>query len=77
MLNVGKTKVQESDLDNIVTLELGDARKLNALQDNTIDAATMSFGIRNVPEKEQALCEINRVLKKGKVDKGWPQLAIM
>jgi len=76
MLNVGKTKVQESDLDNIVTLELGDARKLNALQDDTIDAATMSFGIRNVPEKEQALCEINRVLKKGRVD-GSPQLAIM
>ena len=65
MLNVGKTKVKESDLSNIVTLELGDARKLNALQDNTMDAATMSFGIRNVPEKEQALCEINRVLKKG------------
>jgi len=76
MLNVGKTKVQESDLDNIVTLELGDARKLNALQDDTIDVATMSFGIRNVPEKEQALCEINRVLKKGRVD-GSPQLAIM
>lgn len=65
MLNVGKTKVKESDLTNIVTLQLGDARKLNALEDNTIDAATMSFGIRNVPEKEQALCEINRVLKKG------------
>mmetsp|Transcript_36152 Transcript_36152/g.53119 ORF Transcript_36152/g.53119 Transcript_36152/m.53119 type:complete len:335 (+) Transcript_36152:39-1043(+) len=77
MLNVGKTKVQESDLDNIVTLELGDARELNALQDDTIDAATMSFGIRNVPEKEQALCEINRVLKKGRGDKGSPQLAIM
>ncbi len=65
MLNVGKTKVKESDLSNFVTLELGDARRLTALQDNTIDAATMSFGIRNVPEKEQALCEINRVLKKG------------
>ena len=65
MLNVGKSKVKESDLSNIVTLELGDARKLTALQDDTFDAATMSFGIRNVPEKEQALCEINRVLKKG------------
>ena len=65
MLNVGKTKVNQSNLANIVTLQLGDARKLNALEDNTIDVATMSFGIRNVVEKEQALCEINRVLKKG------------
>ena len=74
-MNVGKTKVKESDLSNIVTLELGDARRLTALQDNTIDAATMSFGIRNVPEKEQALCEINRVLKKG--GDGQTKLAIM
>jgi len=78
MLNVGKTKVKESDLTNIVTLQLGDARKLNALGDNTIDAATMSFGIRNVPEKEQALCEINRVLKKGGSSNGaQTKLAIM
>ncbi|KAL9187834.1 hypothetical protein ACHAXT_006212 [Thalassiosira profunda] len=65
MLDVGKTKVQTADLSSIVRLELGDARKLDALQDNTFNAATMSFGIRNVPEKELALCEIHRVLKKG------------
>jgi demethylmenaquinone methyltransferase/2-methoxy-6-polyprenyl-1,4-benzoquinol methylase len=65
MLNVGKTKVKQSNLASIVTLQLGDARELNTLGDNTIDAVTISFGIRNVPEKEQALCEINRVLKKG------------
>lgn len=64
MLNVGKTKVQQADLSNIVTLNLGDARKLDELEDNTFNAATMSFGIRNVPEKELALCEIHRVLKK-------------
>lgn len=64
MLNVGKTKIQQADLSNIVTLQLGDARKLDSLSDGTFDAATMSFGIRNVPEKEMALCEIHRVLKK-------------
>ena len=74
MLNVGKTKVKESDLANIVSLKLGDARKLSSLDDNSIDAATMSFGIRNVPEKAQALCEINRVLKKGSAE---AKLAIM
>lgn len=64
MLNVGIAKVEEESLSSVVSLELGDARKLDALDDNTFDAATMSFGIRNVPQKAQALCEIHRVLKK-------------
>mmetsp|Transcript_16780 Transcript_16780/g.30401 ORF Transcript_16780/g.30401 Transcript_16780/m.30401 type:complete len:338 (+) Transcript_16780:149-1162(+) len=64
MLNVGIDKVKHADLSNIVSLKLGDARKLDSLDDNSINAATMSFGIRNVPEKETALCEIHRVLKK-------------
>jgi len=64
MLNVGIDKVEQANLSNIVSLKLGDARKLDSLDDNTINAATMSFGIRNVPEKEMALCEIHRVLKK-------------
>jgi len=67
MLNVGKAKVQSKELTNIVRLDLGDARKLDELQDNTFNAATMSFGIRNVPEKVDALCEIHRVLKKANV----------
>ena len=64
MLNVGKIKVQSKELTNIVRLDLGDARKLDELQDDTFNGATMSFGIRNVPEKVDALCEIHRVLKK-------------
>lgn len=75
MLNVGETKIQKSDLSNVVTLQLGDARKLDSLEDNTFGVATMSFGIRNVPEKEQALCEIYRVLKTD--SHGEPKLAIM
>jgi len=73
MLNVGRGKVKEQSLSKVVTLELGDARRLDALGDNTFNAATMSFGIRNVPEKDVALCEIHRVLKKGSDSK----LAIM
>jgi demethylmenaquinone methyltransferase/2-methoxy-6-polyprenyl-1,4-benzoquinol methylase len=64
MLNVGKTKIDNANLSSIITLKVGDARKLD-LESNSFDAATMSFGIRNVPEKETALCEIHRVLKKG------------
>jgi len=77
MLDVGKSKVLQLDLSNIVRLELGDARSLDALDDNSFDAATMSFGIRNVPEKEQALCEIHRVLKKGGSNSGSKVVAIM
>lgn len=65
MLDIGTSKIQNADLTNIVRLQLGDARKLDSLVDDTFNAVTMSFGIRNVPEKEIALCEIHRVLKKG------------
>lgn len=73
MLNVGVSKIQQSNLSHIVRLQLGDARNLDSLTSNTFDAATMSFGIRNIPEKEIALCEIHRVLKKNNDSK----LAIM
>ena len=65
MLSVGNTKVKNADLTHIVRLALGDARNLATLDDETFNAVTMSFGIRNVIEKEKALCEIHRVLKKG------------
>jgi demethylmenaquinone methyltransferase/2-methoxy-6-polyprenyl-1,4-benzoquinol methylase len=64
MITVGREKVSEENLAEQITLDLGDARNLKDLQNDYFDAATMSFGIRNVPEKEQALCEIHRVLKK-------------
>jgi demethylmenaquinone methyltransferase/2-methoxy-6-polyprenyl-1,4-benzoquinol methylase len=64
MITVGREKIVDEDLAETISLELGDARNLKDLQDNFFDAATMSFGIRNVPEKEEALCEIHRVLKK-------------
>jgi len=64
MINVGRDKVSKENLGEDITLDLGDARDLKDLQSDYFHAATMSFGIRNVPEKEQALCEIHRVLKK-------------
>lgn len=64
MISVGRGKVKARGLDEVVSLQIGDARKLSGLKDNEYDAATMAFGIRNVPEKDEALCEIWRVLKK-------------
>ncbi len=68
MITVGREKVFKENLIEQITLDLGDARDLKDLSTNFFDAATMSFGIRNVPEKEQALCEIHRVLKKEVAD---------
>lgn len=66
MINVGNEKLTVRNLSDIINLNVGDARNLVELKDNFFDTATMSFGIRNVPEKEIALCEIHRVLKKEK-----------
>lgn len=70
MIEVGRTKVSNENLANKIKLELGDARDLKDLPSDEFHAATMSFGIRNVPEKETALCEIHRVLQKEKVVDG-------
>lgn len=64
MIEIGKSKVSSKNLDDIITLQIGDARDLSSLKSNSFDAVTMSFGIRNVPERSLALCEIHRLLKK-------------
>lgn len=68
MISVGREKVKKENLTDKITLDLGDARNLKDLESDFFHAATMSFGIRNVPEKQQALCEIHRVLKKEEGD---------
>lgn len=68
MIDIGNQKIDQyaksqTDSNIHLKLQLGDARKLNDFADATFHGATMAFGIRNVPEKEEALCEIHRVLK--------------
>jgi demethylmenaquinone methyltransferase / 2-methoxy-6-polyprenyl-1,4-benzoquinol methylase len=66
MLAVGREKVAAAGLEHQITLQEADARDLSSYEARTYDAATMSFGIRNVPEPRQtALCEIHRLLKPG------------
>jgi len=77
MITVGKEKVTNAKLNQYISLDLGDARDLNELQENYFHAATMSFGIRNVPEKEDALCEIHRVLIKEEDGNKGGKLAIL
>ncbi len=64
MLEVGRKKVAEKNLDDRITLEFGDSEAL-PFEDNSFDAITVSFGIRNFESLEQGLSQILRVLKPG------------
>jgi demethylmenaquinone methyltransferase/2-methoxy-6-polyprenyl-1,4-benzoquinol methylase len=63
MLEIGRSKILQRGQGSQVRLELADAMDFSKMQSSTYDAATMAFGIRNVPDREKALCQIHRVLK--------------
>ncbi|GEO79319.1 Ubiquinone menaquinone biosynthesis methyltransferase ubiE [Companilactobacillus mindensis DSM 14500] len=63
MLKIAQHKVSDAKVQNI-TLESGDAMNLR-YPDNSFDAVTIGFGLRNVPDANQVLAEIYRVLKPG------------
>ncbi|GAB5539270.1 MAG: bifunctional demethylmenaquinone methyltransferase/2-methoxy-6-polyprenyl-1,4-benzoquinol methylase UbiE [Salibacteraceae bacterium] len=64
MLEVGKTKMIRRNLEDKITLELGDAEAIDAETD-TFEAVTVAFGVRNFENLKLGLQEINRVLKPG------------
>lgn len=66
MLEEGRKKAQSIGLDDPRLIEWvhGDAQSLS-FQDNTFDAYTIAFGMRNVVDIRKALQESYRVLKPG------------
>jgi demethylmenaquinone methyltransferase/2-methoxy-6-polyprenyl-1,4-benzoquinol methylase len=62
MLEVGKKKVRERKLENTVEMVVGDSEQL-AFGDNSFDAVTVAFGVRNFEDLQKGLSEIYRVLK--------------
>ena len=64
MLRLGLAKVRAAALQRQIRLVRGDAARI-PVGDDTCDAATIGFGIRNVAEPERALAEIARILKPG------------
>lgn len=62
MLEVGRKKIKAQDLDNKISMVIGDSEEL-PFEDNTFDAITVAFGIRNFENLEKGLAEILRVLK--------------
>lgn len=66
MMNVGREKVKRMGLDSIITFEKEDCLNLS-YADNSFDAVTAAFGIRNFQSLDKGLSEMCRVLKKGGV----------
>ena len=64
MMEIGRQKVKQLHLDDTITFQKDDCLALS-IDDNTFDAATAAFGIRNFADLDRGLKEIHRVLKPG------------
>ena len=62
MLSIARKKVLDTPLAKKVQFVQGDSEAL-PFENNTFDAITVSFGIRNFEDLEKGLSEIQRVLK--------------
>jgi demethylmenaquinone methyltransferase / 2-methoxy-6-polyprenyl-1,4-benzoquinol methylase len=62
MLEVGKQKIADKKLSNKIEMVLADSENI-PFEDNSFDAITVAFGIRNFENLEKGLTEILRVLK--------------
>lgn len=61
MLAVGKKKVEEKNLTHLIDMVQGDSEDL-PFEDNSFDAITVGFGVRNFEDLDKGLQEIHRVL---------------
>ncbi|SDX46678.1 bifunctional demethylmenaquinone methyltransferase/2-methoxy-6-polyprenyl-1,4-benzoquinol methylase UbiE [Hymenobacter psychrophilus] len=64
MLEVGRRKLAAKGLGHRIQLELGDSESL-PFEDDSFDAVTASFGVRNFAHLERGLAEMYRVLRPG------------
>jgi len=63
MLQIARHKVSDLKLSHIIELQSGNAMQL-PFDDNSFDAVTIGFGIRNFADLVLSLKEIKRVLRK-------------
>lgn len=64
MLDEAVRKVREKGLETVITFEQGDCMAL-PMRDETFDAVTVAFGVRNFEHLQQGYREMARVLKPG------------
>lgn len=62
MLDIGKEKVKKQGLEGQIDLHPGDAASL-PFDNNSFDAVTVAFGVRNFENRDKGLAEIQRVLR--------------
>ncbi|MFL2625800.1 MAG: bifunctional demethylmenaquinone methyltransferase/2-methoxy-6-polyprenyl-1,4-benzoquinol methylase UbiE [Flavobacteriaceae bacterium] len=64
MLNVGRKKIDKKQLNHTIDMVVGDSENL-PFDNDSFDAITVAFGVRNFETLEKGLTEILRVLKPG------------
>ncbi len=64
MLELGRKKIIKAGLTDHIELLNGDSEAI-LFKDNSFDAVTVAFGVRNFENLERGLSEIKRVLKPG------------
>jgi demethylmenaquinone methyltransferase / 2-methoxy-6-polyprenyl-1,4-benzoquinol methylase len=64
MLELGRQKINKRNLNDIISLEYGEAEHLR-FDSNSFDAVVTAFGVRNFEDLEQGLKEFYRVVKIG------------
>ena len=78
MLDVATQRAKENGKDNL-SFKLGDAMEL-PFEDNTFDAVTVGYGLRNVTDIPKAIREMVRVAKPGgriiSLDLGKPKIPV-
>lgn len=64
MLDIGRSKITKEHLDEIIMLETGDSEHLQ-FPDQSFDAVTVAFGVRNFENLNAGLAEMLRILRPG------------
>ena len=64
MLAVGREKIAKKNLQDKIELFEGDSENIQ-FDDNSFDAITVAFGVRNFENLEKGLKEMNRVVRPG------------
>lgn len=65
MIKIGTIKVDKCNFKKEISLLEGDAENL-VFENESFDAATIAYGVRNFENLQKGLTEIARILKKGK-----------
>lgn len=64
MLDMGRKKISDKNLSEVIELRVGDSENL-PFEENTFDAYTVAFGVRNFQNLEKGMTDMLRVLKPG------------